>query len=67
MIESEPSAVEARARRNFAKRGHGDRAWETDDAGQVPLCGGIVLVLSETERDEYRAQARYELRHEPTH
>ena len=65
MIEPDASAVEARAKRNFAERGHGDRAWAPNEPGQAPLCGGSVLVLSEAEREEYRAQARHELRNEP--
>ncbi|WP_375455020.1 hypothetical protein [uncultured Methylobacterium sp.] len=65
MIEPEESLIVARAKRNFAAKGHGDRAWETDDPVQGPLCGGTVMVLSQAERDEYVAQARHELRNEP--
>lgn len=65
MIEPEKSLVVARAKRNFAAKGRGDRAWEADNPVQGPLCGGTVMVLSQAERDEYLAQARHELCNEP--
>ena len=65
MIEPDETLVLARAKRNFAVKGHGDRAWESGNAVQAPVCGGPILVLSQEERDEYIAQARHELRTEP--
>ncbi|WP_375465746.1 hypothetical protein [uncultured Methylobacterium sp.] len=65
MIEPDETLVVARAKRNFAAKGHGDRAWDADNAVQAPLCGGSILVLSQEERDEYLDQARHELRSEP--
>ena len=65
MVEPEEPLVLARAKHNFAARGHGDRAWDDGDVGQATLCGGPILVLSQAERDEYLDQARHELRSEP--
>ncbi|WP_336486133.1 hypothetical protein [Methylobacterium nigriterrae] len=64
MTEPDAMLVLARAKRNFAIKGHGDRVWDRAEAEDVEIRGTAVLPLSEEERAEYLEQARHELRRE---
>ncbi|WP_375408080.1 hypothetical protein [uncultured Methylobacterium sp.] len=65
MAEPDETLVLARAKLNFAQKGHGDRCWERD-AGGDGTYGSHVMALSDEERTEYLEQARHELRSEPS-
>ena len=65
MAEPDETLVLARAKMNFAQKGHGDRCWDADiDVDHA--YGTHVMALSEEERSEYLDQARHELRTEPS-
>ena len=65
MAEPDETLVLARAKMNFARKGHGDRCWDADMVVDH-VYGSPVMALSEEERSEYLEQARYELRTEPS-
>lgn len=65
MAEPDETLVLARAKMNFARKGHGDRCWDADIDVDLAY-GSQVMALSEEERAEYLEQARYELRSEPS-
>lgn len=53
--------VLARAKLNFARKGHGERCWDADFTEAEALCGAPLLPLDDAERAEFIAQARHEL------
>ncbi|MCJ2082862.1 hypothetical protein [Methylobacterium sp. J-090] len=68
MSEPEESLVLARAKLNFARKGHGERCWDAepfDDPDGIRGNGCPILALSQAERDEFLEQARHELRRAP--
>jgi hypothetical protein len=56
--------VLARAKLNFARKGHGERCWDADTADAHLTTDCTLLPLSEAEREEFLEQARHELRRE---
>ncbi|KQP31104.1 hypothetical protein ASF49_11020 [Methylobacterium sp. Leaf104] len=64
MTEADASLVLARAKLNFARKGHGERCWDADGADTRLTSDCTLLPLSETEREEFLEQARHELRQE---
>lgn len=65
MREPDESLVLARAKLNFARKGHGERCWDSAFAADVETYGRTNLVLTQAERGEFLEQARHELRREP--
>lgn len=65
MSEPIESLVLARAKLNFARKGHGERCWDAEFTDSEALCGAALLPLSEAERQEFLDQARHELQREP--
>jgi hypothetical protein len=65
MSEPDTHLVLARAKLNFARKDHGERCWDDESAIADAIHGRPVLPLTKTEREEFLAQARHELRREP--
>ena len=64
MRETVAVLVLARAKLNFARKGHAERCWDADGADAHPTSECALLPLSDSEREEFLEQARHELRHE---
>ena len=62
MAEPTEAEVLARAKRTFVAKNHDDRGWDADFTEREARRGHTVACLTETERQEYLDQARYELR-----
>lgn len=65
MREPDENLVLARAKLNFARKGHGERCWDGDFTESAQIYGRSLLVLTRAEREEFLEQARHELRREP--
>ena len=64
MTEIDAVLILAKAKLNFARKGHGERCWDTDSAEAHAISECPLLPLSDAERQEFLEQARYELQRE---